>query len=127
MPTATSPTVASSCRNQQIINHAHRCSERLNLTVRQSVAALVRRTWATAQEAPHLRLHLNWWCAYSHVVRPHASLRVALAQEQERGGQRIPHRYRQRTPAMAAGVTTRRWTVQDVLALPLPPAPADSA
>jgi hypothetical protein len=31
--------------------------ERLNLTVRQSVAALVRRTWSTAQEAPHLLVH----------------------------------------------------------------------
>jgi hypothetical protein len=29
--------------------------ERLNLTVRQSVAALVRRTWSTAQDAPQLR------------------------------------------------------------------------
>jgi IS1 family transposase len=38
--------------------------ERLNLTVRQSVAALVRRTWSTAQQAPHLLLHLEWRRAY---------------------------------------------------------------
>jgi hypothetical protein len=37
--------------------------ERLNLTVRQSVAALIRRTWATMQKAPHLLLHLEWWRA----------------------------------------------------------------
>jgi IS1 family transposase len=37
--------------------------ERLNLTLRQRVAALVRRTWSTAQEAPHLLLHLEWWRA----------------------------------------------------------------
>ena len=35
--------------------------ERLNLTVRQSVAALIRRTWSTMQEAPQLLLHLEWW------------------------------------------------------------------
>jgi IS1 family transposase len=37
--------------------------ERVNLTVRQSVAALMRRTWSTAQEAPQLLLHLEWWRA----------------------------------------------------------------
>jgi IS1 family transposase len=35
--------------------------ERINLTLRQSVAALLRRTWSTAQDAPHLRLQLEWW------------------------------------------------------------------
>jgi IS1 family transposase len=96
--------------------------ERINLTVRQSVAALMRRTWSTAQVAPHLWAHLEWWRAYYHFVRPHASLRVALAQPQERGG-RQPQRYRQRTPAMAAGLTGRRWAVRELLAIPLPPDP----
>jgi len=59
--------------------------ERVNLTVRQSVAALVRRTWSTMQDAPQLLLHLEWWRAYYHFVRPHESLRVALAQPIDRG------------------------------------------
>lgn len=33
---------------------------------------------------------------------------------------RLPRRYRQRTPAMAAGLTSRRWTVQELLRLFLP-------
>jgi hypothetical protein len=94
--------------------------ERVNLTIRQSVAALVRRTWSTAQDAPPLLAHLEWWRAYYHFARPHEALRVALAQPQERGGRRRPQRYRQRTPAMAAGVTSRCWTVRELLALPLP-------
>jgi IS1 family transposase len=97
--------------------------ERLNLTVRQSVAALVRRTWSTAQEAPQLLAHLHWWQAYYHLVRPHEALRVVLAQPIDRGGKRVPQRYRQRTPAMAAGLTLRRWSVHEVLALPLAPTP----
>jgi IS1 family transposase len=52
--------------------------ERVNLTVRHGVAALARRTWATAQQSPHLLAHLEWWRAYYHFVRPHASLRIAL-------------------------------------------------
>jgi len=38
--------------------------ERLNLTVRQSVAALTRRTWATAQTAGGLHHQVEWWRAY---------------------------------------------------------------
>jgi IS1 family transposase len=37
--------------------------ERVNLTVRHGVAALARRTWATAQQSPHLLAHLEWWRA----------------------------------------------------------------
>jgi IS1 family transposase len=77
--------------------------ERLNLTVRQSVAALTRHTWATAQTAAGLQHQVDWWRAYDHFVRPHRGLRQ--------------HR-RARTPAMAAGLTGRRWTVAEVLSYP---------
>ena len=35
--------------------------ERVNLTIRRSVAALARRTWSTAQESRQLLVHLEWW------------------------------------------------------------------
>jgi hypothetical protein len=95
--------------------------ERVNLTVRHGVAALARRTWATAQQAPQLLAHLEWWRAYYHFVRPHASLRLALVQPREREGTLVAQRYRQRTPALAAGRTNRRWTAREVLSCPLPP------
>jgi IS1 family transposase len=95
--------------------------ERVNLTVRHGIAALARRTWATSQQAPQLLAHLEWWRAYYHFVRPHESLRVALVQPRARGGKRAAHRYRQRTPAMAAGRTKRRWTTREVLSCPLVP------
>src|SRR5437773_807215 len=79
--------------------------ERVNLTVRHGIAALARRTWATAQQTPHLVAHLEWWRAYYHFVRPHESLRVELVQPCKRGGNRLAQRYRQRTPEMAAGST----------------------
>jgi hypothetical protein len=99
------------------------CIERVNLTVRHGVAALARRTWATAQQAPQLLAHLHWWRAYSHFVRPHAALRIALVQPRERCGKLVAQRDLQRTPAMAAGRTNRRWTVREVLCHPLPPVP----
>jgi IS1 family transposase len=43
--------------------------ERVNLTIRHGIAALARRTWATAKPAPHLLAHLEWWRLYSHGCR----------------------------------------------------------
>ena len=97
--------------------------ERVNLSVRHGIAALARRTWATAQQAPQLLAHLEWWRAYYHFVRPHAALRIALVQPRERGGKLVAQRYWKRTPAMAAGRTNRRWTAQEVLSYPLQPVP----
>ncbi len=95
--------------------------ERVNLTVRRSIAALARRSWSTAQEAPQLLAQLHWWHGYYHFVRPHTSLRVQLARPRAREGKRRPQHYRQRTPAMAAGLTSRCWTVCELLGHPLPP------
>ena len=95
--------------------------ERVNLTVRHGISALARRTWATAQQAPHLLAHVEWWRAFYHFVRPHRALRVALMQPLAPSGKLVARRYRQRTPAMAAGRTDRRWTACEVLSCPLPP------
>jgi IS1 family transposase len=96
--------------------------ERANLTVRHGVAALAQRTWATAQQSPHLLAHLEWWRANYHFVRPHEGLRVRFVQPRERGGKRVAQRYLHRTPVMAAGRTHRRWTAREVLSCPLPQA-----
>jgi IS1 family transposase len=77
--------------------------ERLNLTVRQSVAALTRRTWATAQTAAGLRAQVEWWRGYYHLLRPHLGLRCQA---------------RARTPAMATGFTTHRWAAVEFLGYP---------
>jgi IS1 family transposase/transposase-like protein len=98
--------------------------ERVNLTVRHGIEALARRTWATAQQTPHLLACIEWWRAYYHFVRPHQALRVALVQPRERGGKLVAQRYRQRTKAPAAGRTHRRWTAYEVLPRPLPPVSA---
>ena len=95
--------------------------ERVNLTLRQGVSAMIRRTGGVAQTVDGLRLHLEWWRGYYHYVRPHESLRVKLGEPVEGGGRRNPQRYRQRTPAMAAGTTNHRWSVGELLGYPLPP------
>lgn len=87
--------------------------ERLNLTVRQAVAALTRRTWGLAQSPAELVLHLEWWRAYYHFARPHTSLSSQPAD-------RSPRSKRRRcTPAQAAGLTDHLWTITELLAFPL--------
>jgi hypothetical protein len=93
-------------------------AERVNLTLRRGVAALARRTWATAQTAPGRAAQVAWWRGYYHFVRPHHALRVPRAPPRTGGGHGHPRRYRARTPAMAAGITPCRWTVAEFLGTP---------
>lgn len=94
--------------------------ERLNLTIRQNVSKLTRRTWGPTYYASELMEQLDWWRSYYHFVRYHESLEVKLEQVVERRGRRQPQRYSRRTPAMAAGLTSRRWAVRELLSIPLP-------
>jgi IS1 family transposase len=83
--------------------------ERLNLTIRHTVAALRRRTWALAHSVRTLRWRVALAAGYYNFCRPHFSLRVAIG-----GG-----RYRQRTPAMALGVTGHQWSVEEFVTHPV--------
>ena len=94
--------------------------ERLNLTLRQGVSFLTRRTWGMAQYTPELEISLDWWRGYYHFVRYHESLSVKLTQPLVRKGKQTPRKYRRRTPAAAAGLTNHRWTVIEFLSYPLP-------
>jgi hypothetical protein len=93
--------------------------ERLNLTLRQGVALLTRRTWGTAQRTAELTLHVQWWRAYYHFVRYHEALRVERALPRLRKGKQAACYYRSQTPAMAAGLTSRRWTVLELISYPV--------
>lgn len=93
--------------------------ERINLTLRQGLAALTRRSWATAQLTPELEAHLEWWRAFYHFCRPHQGLRLKLETPRVRKGRQTPQRYQLRTPAMAAGLTDHVWSVEQLLLYPV--------
>jgi len=89
--------------------------ERVNLTIRRGVAPLMRKTWSLAQSKEHLSSHIEWWRTDYHFVRPHSSLALPVP---GLGTQR------KRSPAQAAQLTSRLWTVEDILKLPIPPVSA---
>jgi hypothetical protein len=85
--------------------------ERANLTLRELIAPLSRRTWSIAYDRHHLQLHIQWGLAYYHFCRPHRSLTTPI---------RGPSRRRYRTPVMATNLVRKRWSVRDLLQLPVP-------
>jgi IS1 family transposase len=93
--------------------------ERLNLTRRQGLAALTRRSWATAQLPPALEAHLEWCRAWYHFCRPHQGLRLKLETPQARKGHQTARRYQDRTPAMAAGLVDHCWSIEELLLFPV--------
>jgi len=94
--------------------------ERINLTLRQGVSKLTRRTWGTAQFSSELTEHIYWWLAYYHFSRYHESLRIKLDVPILRKGKLRAQEYRKVTPAVAAGLTRKRWSVMELVSYPLP-------
>jgi IS1 family transposase len=97
--------------------------ERLNLSLRQRVAAMGRRSATSCKSADGLGQHLALFQVYHNFVLPHTSLRQALAAPVATNGHGSAKVWRPRTPAMAAGLTDHVWTLREVLLYRVPPWP----
>jgi IS1 family transposase len=97
--------------------------ERLNLSLRQRVAAMRRRSATSCKGEDGLGQHLALFQVYHNFVLPHASLRQALAEPIATNGTGSAKVWRPCTPAMAAGLTDRVWSLKEVLLYRVPPWP----
>jgi len=97
--------------------------ERLNLDLRQRVAAIGRRVNTLCQGEAGLRDQLVLFQTYHNFVVPHASLRQPLRLPAPTNGRGSAKRWRSCTPAMAAGVTDHVWSLKEVLLYRVPPWP----
>ena len=97
--------------------------ERLNLDIRQRVAAIGRRVNTLCQGETGLRDQLALFQVYQNFVLPHASLREALAEPIPTNGRGSATVWRPCPPAMAAGLTDHVWSLTDVLFYRVPPWP----
>jgi IS1 family transposase len=95
--------------------------ERMNLTIRQHVAAVGRRVSTLCKHEAGLRQQLALYQVYYNFCLPHASLRQALPQPEPTHGTGSVRQWRPCTPAMAAGLTDRVWTLREVLLFRVPP------
>jgi IS1 family transposase len=89
--------------------------ERLNLTFRQALAPLVRKTLSFSKERSHLQQQTCFFQAFYNLARPHMSLREKITDN----AHRFEQKWRQRTPAMAAGLTDHVWTFRELLTVKL--------
>src|SRR5437773_1495808 len=100
--------------------------ERINLTIRQHVAAVGRRVSTLCKGEDGLRQQLALYQVYYNFCLPHASVRQPLPQPEPTNGTGSAKLWRPYTPAMAAGLTDHVWTLREVLLFRLPswPPPA---
>ena len=68
---------------------------------------------------PNLMSTWNGGAPHHHFSRYHELLRIQFPEPVQRKGKQLPRRYRSRTPAMAAGLVSRCWSVLESAELPL--------
>jgi IS1 family transposase/transposase-like protein len=95
--------------------------ERLNRTFRAHIPGLNRReeNLSKTNEGLKYRAFLFW--GYYNFCLPHISLRERLLQPIPTKGTGSPKKWKQRTPAMTAGLTDHIWEVQEMLLFRVPP------
>jgi hypothetical protein len=101
--------------------------ERLNLAIRQRVAAVGRWVTTLCKSEDGLRQQLVLFQPSHTFCLPHASLRWPLAEREPTNGTGSVKQWRPCTPAMAAGLTDRVWTLREILLLRVPPWPQPPA
>ncbi|MBN1453394.1 MAG: hypothetical protein JW963_20430, partial [Anaerolineales bacterium] len=89
--------------------------ERLNATFRQRISALTRRTRNLAQQAETLLASMYLVGCFYNFCDFHHSLRLKLSVGS------FGHRWVQRTPAIAAGLTDHQWTPAELFYFKIPP------
>jgi len=99
------------------------CIERLNLSMRQHVAALGRRVTTLCKHEDGVRQQVTLSHVSYNFCLPHASLRVPWPQPLPTKGTGSAKQWRPSTPAMAAGLTDHVWTLREVLLFRVPPWP----
>ena len=97
--------------------------ERLNLSMRQHVAAVGRRVTTLCKGEDGLRQQLVLYHAYYNFCLPHVSIRQPLSHPEPTHGTGSARQWRPCTPAMAAGLTDHVWTLREVLLFRVPPWP----
>ncbi len=94
--------------------------ERVNLSIRQHVAAVGRRVTTLCKHEAGLRQQLALYQVYYNFCLPHASLCLPLPQPEPTKGTGSAKRWCPCTPAVAAGLTDHVWTLRELLVFRVP-------
>jgi IS1 family transposase len=87
--------------------------ERVNLTFRQALAPLGRKSLSFSKKRENLRMQVVFFSAFYNFARPHMSLREEVVESKEL----FKTRWKQKTPAMAAGISDHVWSFREFLTI----------
>jgi len=86
--------------------------ERINLTIRNSLARFVRKSMNASKILGRHTHALDFFQAWYNLIKPHKSLRLEVNQGRKR--------WMQRTPAMAEGLVDHIWTIKELMTFRVP-------
>lgn len=86
--------------------------ERLNLTIRNSLARFVRKSMNCSKILGRHTHALDFFQAWYNFIKPHKSLRLEVNQGRKR--------WMQRTPSMAEGLVDHIWTIKELMTFRVP-------
>ncbi len=95
--------------------------ERLNLTLRQALAPLVRKSWSFCKDRTRMRRRVMLLHAFDNFARPHMRLRWPFPEQDRQGSGLMQPQWLPRTPGMAAGLTDHVWTFRELLTVKFEP------
>ena len=98
----------------------------MNVTLRQALAPLTRKTASFCKDRERLRRRVVFFQAFSNVARPPMRVRRQVPRRERTRHGAIRPRWRERTPAMAAGVTDHVWTFRELLTAKFEPLDSQS-
>src|SRR5437016_4849596 len=100
--------------------------ERVNLTLRQALAPLAHKTSSVCKDRERLRQRVVFFQAFDNMARPHMRVRQPLPPQERTHHGAIRPRWRECTPAMAAGLTDHVWTFRALLTAQFEPLESQS-
>jgi len=96
--------------------------ERQNNTFRQQNHRFTRKTLGYSKKKYWLERQLCLYQGYYNFCRPHEGLKEEMDPPQPTKGNGSPKKWRERTPAMSAGITDHVWSLKELLTYRVPPA-----
>lgn len=92
-----------------------RLIERLNLTLRHSLAPLTRKSLAFCKDRDQMRKRVVFFHAFYNFARPRHSLKIPMPEDRRTISGLIRPKWIKRTPGMAAGITDHVWPFRELL------------
>ena len=95
--------------------------ERLNLTLRQALSPLTRKSLGFCKNREQMRRRVTFFQAFYNFARSHQTLRLPLPEAEQTPTGIIHPKWTKRTPGMAAGITDHVWSFRELLTMKFEP------